>query len=922
MPPQPSYQGGVYAPNSQTKQPWRADLNTLISTHPHPTNNHLKNPALQHPRTPSPAPHPCYGRVADLEAMVPPQWWTSVFADSMYLKTDGDVVEDPDITREEVAMLEAVDEIKGILMRGYYDGKDGRDGEEEENGSDGGSLQDLVYTPSSRKKHTTFASAKADGGAGVKPHAQIQSGFTTHQTYEAWIKHRAFEAFSDYHRTTHIDILVFAFSEPDLPAKILDLCCGQGRHTLHLAKEYPHLILKGHDQSSYLISLAQERAEMQDLATQTTFTVGDCRQIPYPDNTFDLVLLMGNSFGYFSTDDGDRHVLSEVSRVLAPGGRLVLDLTDGNYMRANFAERSWEWIDDTTFVCRERQLSKDGLRLNSREVVTVTTKGVVRDQFYQERLYGRGELDQVIREAGLQVVVAGEKDGEIKVGKEMSKRKEDLGMMEQRMLVMAVKPVPRDDDDLSSSSAGCESLESGSASNGASSSGSVGVGGEVKVNGVNGVNGVGHHHHHGANGVVVANGVNGHHSDDHHTNGVAVNRVATPASLFDDDAPAPFTSMVVLMGDPSKPCIGKLNNTWNEEDFLTRENLLTALYELGYTKDAITVLDSHEDFHRILSENPPPFVFNLCDEGFQNDALKELHVPAILDMLQIPYSGAGPACLAYCYDKGLVNRTAQALGVPTPRETFFFADASDEHLSDIAHLHTTVAETVKYPAFIKPVKGDNSLGITSRSIVRTPQDLDSYMSELASIGIRDVIIQEYLPGTEYSLGMIGNLKAGFHFFPVLEVDYTRIVRRGLDPILGFESKWDPRSPYWSEVGFRRAKLTEEVETELRRRCVVLWERFGCRDYARFDFRASGPTASSASALPEGDGTEPTQNGTQQDATDQDATHQSASIKLLEVNPNPGWCWDGKLAYMGKLEGKAYREVVGMVLRAAWERVCA
>lgn len=132
------------------------------------------------------------------------------------------------------------------------------------------------------------------------------------------------------------------------------LICSIGRHTLLLAQRYPALRLFGHDQSSYLISLARERAlhSLPPSPNRTAlpqFTVGDCRSVPYDSEDFNLVMVMGNSFGYFSANDvqnegedadsGDRAVLHEINRLLKKDGMMVLDLVDGGYMRENFSPR-------------------------------------------------------------------------------------------------------------------------------------------------------------------------------------------------------------------------------------------------------------------------------------------------------------------------------------------------------------------------------------------------------------------------------------------------------------------------------------------------------------------------------------------------------------------------------------------------------
>ncbi|KAI9342754.1 hypothetical protein DFJ73DRAFT_842267 [Zopfochytrium polystomum] len=731
--------------------------------------------------------------------MVPSNWWKTMF-DSLYLRTDGDVVEDPQVTREEIGMLERDPAIKTVFLKG--------------------------------------ADKNQAGG------------------------------------------------------KILDLCCGQGRHSLYLAKQYPHLELFGHDQSAYLIKIAQERARdlrrNQPLHRPPVFTVGDCREIPFPSSTFDLVMVMGNSFGYFADEDDDRAVLDEIHRVLTPGGVAVLDVTDGAYLRRHFEQRSWEWLDDGVFVCREREMSEDGLRLSSREVITSTTRGVLRDQFYRERLYSEQEIGQLVHNAGFEVLARPEAATDrtrtaasLTFAHDLSKRQEDLGMMGHRMIVVFRKtgPNPARQAELARVQTESPASDSSLTLEAATDSGK------------------------------------------NDTQLKAMNRmsVAIPNVPKSNVAPV-FDDLLLIMGDPAQPCFGKLNNTWNDEDILTRQKLVDALSEIGYWAKNLTLIERHETMYESLQSlirtNPNRVVLNLCDEGFDNDALKELHVPAVLEILRIPYTGAGPNCLAHCYDKGLVNSTAKAIGVPTPKEVFHLgsrdtahpaaaaaaaaaavsgSDFREKSVSSVDKLFAAIRDEVGFPAFVKPIRGDNSLGITSYSIIRSESDLRHCLDSLRDLGIQDITAQEYLEGTEYGVGMIGNPERGFHFLPTLRVDFSKIVSKGLAPILGFESKWDPTSPYWSEVSYHRANLPPQIERQLRDHCVTLWERFGCRDYARFDWRCDRGDGDGRDGL-------------------------GGTIKLLEVNPNPGWCWDGKLAYMAKMEGLEYRDVLKLILEAAKERI--
>ena len=217
---------------------------------------------------------------------------------------------------------------------------------------------------------------------------------------------------------------------------------------------------------------------------------------------------------------------------------------------------------------------------------------------------------------------------------------------------------------------------------------------------------------------------------------------------------------------------------------------------------------------------------NFCDTGFRNVATQELHVPALLEMLGVPYSGASPACMAICYDKQIVRLVAAAQGIPVPREVCLGRDQTLPERSDL------------YPALIKPNQGDGSVGITKDAVVRSREEAERYLAWLRrELPGRAMLVQEYLPGPEYGVGLIGNPGSQLEALPALEVDFTRLPA-GLAPILSLESKTLPNSPYWTEIRFRRAEAEREVLARMVGHAKRLFARLGCRDYGRFDFRCA------------------------------------------------------------------------------------
>jgi SAM-dependent methyltransferase len=162
---------------------------------------------------------------------------------------------------------------------------------------------------------------------------------------------------------------VVALLERNVPLagrRVLDLACGPGRHAARLVQHGARVV--GLDLSLPLLSRARAR-----LGAATGLIRGDMRYLPFAPATFDLIVNLFTSFGYFADDAQHVAVLREAARVLAPGGRFMLDYFNADLVRQ-------------TLVPREQHMMDDG-----------------RSFVERVRLFAPAELEALVRNAGLSV---------------------------------------------------------------------------------------------------------------------------------------------------------------------------------------------------------------------------------------------------------------------------------------------------------------------------------------------------------------------------------------------------------------------------------------------------------------------------------------------------------------------------------------
>ncbi len=235
-----------------------------------------------------------------------------------------------------------------------------------------------------------------------------------------------------------------------------------------------------------------------------------------------------------------------------------------------------------------------------------------------------------------------------------------------------------------------------------------------------------------------------------------------------------------------------------------------ALQHLGYSTERIG--NVYQLTCRLVEGNRWDLVFNIC-EGLHGIG-REAQVPAILDAYKIPYTFSDPLVLSLTLHKGMTKRVIRDGGIPTPD---FAIVETGQDLDKVF---------LPYPLFVKPNAEGSGRGITFNSKVRNLDELSATCKDLWNSGIHSLLIETYLPGREFTIGILGTGKESFTI--------------GLMEVLFRSNATDSIYSYDMKTNYESFMDYELPEKEITSRCCEMalnsWKLLGCRDGGRVDVR--------------------------------------------------------------------------------------
>ena len=301
-----------------------------------------------------------------------------------------------------------------------------------------------------------------------------------------------------------------------------------------------------------------------------------------------------------------------------------------------------------------------------------------------------------------------------------------------------------------------------------------------------------------------------------------------------------------------------------------REEVFEALEKLGH-EPSYYVLDGRPQSLVGLAKCGADLIFNLT-ESYAGDDTKEMHVTAFLDMLDIPYTGAGPHAHTLAQDKSIAKKMFAFYGIQSP----YFATA---YRGTIDHAHD-----ISFPLIVKPTSEDGSIGIDAAAVVTSVKELMERVHYIQTEFDSPALIEEYIEGREIYAAILGSYESA-HALPLVEIDLSRLPK-GMPRIASQDVKFEKDTEAYKLTKSAIADdLDEETVTKLSETAIKAYRAVKLRDYGRIDMRLSS----------------------------------KGEVFVIEANPNP-WLSSGQeFAMAAKKSGLSYTQMIGEIVDLAMGR---
>lgn len=249
------------------------------------------------------------------------------------------------------------------------------------------------------------------------------------------------------------------------------------------------------------------------------------------------------------------------------------------------------------------------------------------------------------------------------------------------------------------------------------------------------------------------------------------------------------------------------------------EAIEEALADLGYPSVRISFTRDLARFVDTVKKQRVAFAFNLC-ESVDDDPQLIAHPAAVLELLNIPFSGSGTAALLSTTDKHLFKLVLNGMGIFTPAFLLFDGQLNGS------------ADGLRYPVILKPQLQDASIGIDQDSVLGSAADLIEKLPVFHE-KYGPILIEEFIHGREFNVSIMGN--ANLQVMPIAEIDFSGLPK-DLFHIVGYQAKWDADSIEYRETRRTFPLLDDALYEDVKNTALRCYRLFGLRDYGRVDMR--------------------------------------------------------------------------------------